>query len=136
MGNSKEAGGRSNGGGGGNNSKQQSSSSSSSSGGSGISGGGSSGGNSHRHEHVDNGNNMEGGGSNNNNGGNAFLPKNFNFIRLIKKLANVTRDAGQNIRLECEAEGIPPPKEIKWYKNGVQNQWKGDRFKIKHTRKK
>lgn len=135
MGNSKEAGGRSNGGGGGNNSKQQSSSS----GGSGISGGGSSGGNSHRHEHVDNGNNMEGGGgggSNNNNGGNAFLPKNFNFIRLIKKLANVTRDAGQNIRLECEAEGIPPPKEIKWYKNGVQNQWKGDRFKIKHTRKK
>lgn len=49
----------------------------------------------------------------------------------------MTRDTGSDIRLGCEAEGIPPPKTIKWYKNGVQDPLlRGDRFRIKHTRRK
>jgi hypothetical protein len=59
-----------------------------------------------------------------------------NFLRFNKQLANVTRDAGSLVRLRCEAEGIPPPKTIKWYKNGVQDQLKGDRFRITSKRKK
>jgi hypothetical protein len=68
--------------------------------------------------------------------GESSFQRNSNFLRFLKKLSNTTKDTGMDVRLACEAEGIPPPRGIKWYKNGVQDQLRGDRFRVKHTRRK
>jgi len=58
------------------------------------------------------------------------------FLHFLRNLVNITRDTGQDVKLKCEAEGNPPPRTIKWYKNGVADTFKGDRFRIKHARRK
>ncbi|XP_076069681.1 tyrosine-protein kinase transmembrane receptor Ror-like [Oratosquilla oratoria] len=38
-------------------------------------------------------------------------------IRLVRRLINMTKDSGENIRLKCEFTGDPPPTKFRWYKN-------------------
>ncbi|PNF43882.1 hypothetical protein B7P43_G02778, partial [Cryptotermes secundus] len=38
-------------------------------------------------------------------------------LRFLKLLGNVTKEAGQSVKLKCEVTGDPPPTKIRWFKN-------------------
>jgi hypothetical protein len=53
------------------------------------------------------------------------------YIRLTSNLANVTRNAGGEIRLKCEAVGSPQPIDFSWLKNHAPLE-KNHRIKIRN----
>jgi len=54
---------------------------------------------------------------------------------LVKKLKNVTKDAGGSLKLRCEARGDPRVTNFKWYKNGVGVIIEKGRVRIKSNLK-
>ncbi|CAG0921869.1 unnamed protein product [Notodromas monacha] len=53
------------------------------------------------------------------------------FIKFSKELANMTRDAGDSVKLKCEVYGIPAPKKIRWYRNEVPIEEERGRIAIR-----
>jgi hypothetical protein len=38
-------------------------------------------------------------------------------LRFLKLLGNITKEAGESVKLKCEVTGDPPPTKIRWFKN-------------------
>jgi receptor tyrosine kinase-like orphan receptor 1 len=38
-------------------------------------------------------------------------------LRFLKVLGNITKEAGESVKLKCEVTGDPPPIKIRWFKN-------------------
>jgi hypothetical protein len=38
-------------------------------------------------------------------------------LRFIKLFGNITKEAGESVKLKCEVTGDPPPTKIRWFKN-------------------
>ncbi|QQP31369.1 Ror1, partial [Caligus rogercresseyi] len=56
-------------------------------------------------------------------------------LRFIKPLHNITKEAGDFLRLRCEVSGDPPATSIKWNKNGVPLIEEKNRMKVKSNLK-
>jgi hypothetical protein len=38
-------------------------------------------------------------------------------LRFLKLFGNITKEAGESVKLKCEVTGDPPPSKIRWFKN-------------------
>jgi hypothetical protein len=38
-------------------------------------------------------------------------------LRFLKLLGNITKEAGESVKLKCEVTGDLPPTKIRWFKN-------------------
>uniref|UniRef100_A0A0K2TIM1 Tyrosine-protein kinase receptor n=2 Tax=Lepeophtheirus salmonis TaxID=72036 RepID=A0A0K2TIM1_LEPSM len=58
-------------------------------------------------------------------------PRRQSTLKFIKSLKNMTKDAGDFLRLRCEVSGDPPATSIDWFKNGVPLIEEKNRMKVK-----
>lgn len=56
------------------------------------------------------------------------------FLKFEKSLTNVTRNAGDSVKLRCELSGDPPPDKIRWFKNEAPVRAEKGRVIIKRYR--
>ena len=49
----------------------------------------------------------------------------------LKELRNVTKEAGDFLRLRCEVAGSPPASSFEWLKNGVPIMEEKNRVKVR-----
>ena len=83
-----------------------------------------------------NGNNVGGGGGGNNININSGQPEATTvFLHFIKKLTNITRDAGGDVMMRCEVEGEPKPKSFIWLKNNIEIKSRPRRIRIRKCKK-
>ena len=54
------------------------------------------------------------------------------YLNLIKPLNNITREAGESVRLKCEFTGNPLPK-VQWYKHEAPIETEKGRVLIKYS---
>ena len=54
-------------------------------------------------------------------------------LTFLKELRNITKEAGDFLKLRCEVAGTVPATEIKWYKNDAPLIEEKNRMKIKTT---
>ena len=55
------------------------------------------------------------------------------YLNIVKSLSNVTRNAGETIRLKCEFAGSPQPK-VTWYKHEAPIEPEKGKTQIKFRR--
>jgi hypothetical protein len=52
-------------------------------------------------------------------------------LKFVKDLKNLTKEAGDSMRLRCEVTGSPPATSIEWLKNGVPLVEEKNRIKVR-----